>query len=71
MLGIFSDPAQPQENLQEGATSSAKVDDEYPCPPHRPYHLCCADRGKLIAKAVFYSVTREIYDTMIDCEPGT
>ena len=67
-LGVFGDPAQREEMLQEAA-SSEKVNLD-PCPEGRPFHLCCESTGNWLTAAT-YGIRRDIYNTMNNCEPGT
>lgn len=70
MLGIFGDPAQREEELERAAAaSSEKIDDQYPCIPTLPNHLCCEGQGEHLATAVFLT-RRAVYLTMFNCEPG-
>lgn len=70
-LGIFGDPGQVEEKLQNaaGASTDEKVDEQEPCPSYRPFHLCCESEGSK-PYPLLYGTRRTLYKTMENCETG-
>lgn len=69
MLGTFGNPSQREKKLEDAA-SSAKVDEQDPCPAARPYHLCCEGFGRKLSAPPYGGIIRYLHRTMDNCEPG-
>lgn len=66
-LGIFGDPAQVERKL---STADEDWDEQSPCPPEYPFHLCCESEGLRFFAPRYGAIQRSFYRTMENCEPG-